>query len=77
MRARAGTYAASQPTFGRCEGGAQVRRTHRVLSHALEPPDYPRLSTFNMRVLPSVLGFTRARSRNSATPSSVDRTSSA
>jgi hypothetical protein len=31
----------------------------------------------SMRVLPSVLGFTRSRSRNSATPSSYERSSSA
>lgn len=31
----------------------------------------------SIRVLPRVLGLTRSRSRNSATPSSYDRTSSA
>jgi endonuclease III len=33
-------------------------------------------SSMSIRVLPSVFGFTRARSRNSATPSSCDRSSS-
>lgn len=34
-------------------------------------------SSLSIRVLPSVFGFTRSRSRNSATPSSYERNSSA
>lgn len=36
-----------------------------------------RYKCISIRVLPNVLGFTRARSRNSATPSSRDRKISA
>jgi len=51
------------------------------ISTAMKVMDYPGAepdqSTRSIRVLPSVLGLTRSRSRNSATPSSYERSSSA
>ncbi len=47
------------------------------LSVASAAPPSRSSRSSSMRVLPSVLGFTRARSRNSATPSSCERRSSA
>jgi hypothetical protein len=42
-----------------------------------EPPGLPVQRVRSIRVLPRVLGLTRSRSRNSATPSSYERSSSA
>lgn len=62
---------------------ADVVGRARVRNLTLEEPDVSELvrrlaySSRSIRELPSVFGFTRARSRNSATPSSRERSSSA
>lgn len=53
------------------------RRAGREESPCRRPGRRADHRTRNIRVLPSVFGLTRSRSRNSATPSSYERSSSA
>ena len=56
-----------------CEKRAMTAQSHARPVRARVDAPYPKV--FSIRVLPSVFGFTCARSRNSATPSSGERMS--